>query len=86
MVSSGLRQTRGSGGAQLPTSAAGNTGSIARLLLLIRKMATDKVLADLKGLGGVLMKAAFDDTKEAALREALAAVQTEVAAMPLVAT
>ncbi|MDF2811193.1 MAG: hypothetical protein K0S56_2224 [Microvirga sp.] len=45
----------------------------AGLFLLIRKMTTDKVLADLKGVGGVLMQTSFDETKEAALRDALAA-------------
>ncbi|MGO4667769.1 DUF1269 domain-containing protein [Bosea sp. 2YAB26] len=45
----------------------------AGLFLLIRKMTTDKVLADLKGVGGTLMSTSFDETKEAALREALAA-------------
>ncbi len=44
----------------------------AGLFLLIRKMTTDKVLADLRGVGGVLMSTSFDETKEAALREALA--------------
>jgi len=45
----------------------------AGLFLLIRKMTTDKVLADLKGVGGTVMRTSFDETKEAALREALAA-------------
>ena len=44
----------------------------AGLFLLVRKMTTDKVLADLKGLGGTVMRTSFDETKEAALREALA--------------
>jgi uncharacterized membrane protein len=44
----------------------------AGLFLLIRKMTTDKVLADLKGVGGTVMRTSFDETKEAALREALA--------------
>jgi uncharacterized membrane protein len=35
-------------------------------------MTTDKVLADLKGVGGTVMRTSFDETKEAALREALA--------------
>jgi uncharacterized membrane protein len=35
-------------------------------------MTTDKVLADLKGVGGTVMRTSFDKTKEAALREALA--------------
>jgi uncharacterized membrane protein len=44
----------------------------AGLFLLVREMTTDKVLADLKGVGGTLMRTSFDETKEAALREALA--------------
>jgi uncharacterized membrane protein len=54
----------------------------AGLFLLIRKMTTDKVLADLRGVGGVLMKTSFDETQEVALREALAAAQTQAAAAP----
>lgn len=53
----------------------------AGLFLLIRKMTTDKVLADLKGTGGTLIKTSFDETKEAELRAALSAVAgTEAAA------
>ncbi len=44
----------------------------AGLFLLVRKMTTDKVLADLKGVGGTVMRTSFDETKEEALREALA--------------
>jgi uncharacterized membrane protein len=51
----------------------------AGLFLLIRKMTTDKVLADLRGVGGTVMRTSFDETKEAALREALAG-QAEVEA------
>ena len=54
----------------------------AGLFLLIRKMTTDKVLADLKGVGGVLMSTSFDESKEAALREALAAHAATQAADP----
>ena len=54
----------------------------AGLFLLIRKMTTDKVLADLKGVGGTLMRTSFDETKEAALREALAAHATAETAAP----
>lgn len=46
----------------------------AGLFLLIRKMTTDKVLADLRGTGGTLIQTSFDETKEAELREALSAV------------
>jgi uncharacterized membrane protein len=44
----------------------------AGLFLLVRKMTTDKVLADLEGVGGTVMRTSFDETKEATLREALA--------------
>jgi uncharacterized membrane protein len=50
------------------TLASGN----AALFLLIRKMTTDKVLDDLKGVGGTVLRTSFDHTKEQALREALA--------------
>jgi uncharacterized membrane protein len=43
----------------------------AGLFLLIRKMTTDKVLEDLKGVGGTVVKTSFDNAKEEALREAL---------------
>jgi uncharacterized membrane protein len=45
----------------------------AALFLLIRKMTTDKVLAALQGVGGTVMRTSFDQTKEEALRQALAA-------------
>jgi uncharacterized membrane protein len=54
----------------------------AGLFLLIRKMTTDKVLADLKGIGGTVMKTSFDETKETALREALAGQAAAEAAAP----
>lgn len=54
----------------------------AGLFLLIRKMTADKVLADLKGSGGTVIKTSFDETKEAQLREALAAVASTQAAAP----
>jgi uncharacterized membrane protein len=44
----------------------------AALFLLIRKMTTDKVLAALQGAGGEVLRASFAETKEEALREALA--------------
>ena len=45
----------------------------AGLFLLIRKMTTDKVLEDLKGVGGTVIKTSFDNAKEEALRAALSA-------------
>ena len=44
----------------------------AGLFLLIRKMTTDKVLADLKGVGGTVVSTSFDHAMEEALKEALA--------------
>ena len=46
----------------------------AGLFLLIRKMTTDKVLADLKGVGGTVVSTSFDHTKEEQLKAALALV------------
>lgn len=43
----------------------------AGLFLLIRKMTTDKVLADLKGTGGTVMRTSLDEKAEAALRAAI---------------
>ena len=47
----------------------------AALFLLIRKMTTDKVLAALKGVGGTVLRSSFDESKEDALRSALAGAQ-----------
>jgi uncharacterized membrane protein len=44
----------------------------AGLFLLIRKMTTDKVLADLQGVGGKVISTSFDHAKEEALKAALA--------------
>ena len=44
----------------------------AGLFLLIRKMTTDKVLADLQGVGGTVIRTSFDHAKEEALKAALA--------------
>ncbi len=51
----------------------------AALFLLIRKMTTDKVMAELHGTGGTILRSSFDETKEEALREALAGAQAAVA-------
>ena len=57
----------------------------AGLFLLIRKVTADRVLADLRGIGGVLISTSFDETKEAAIREALAAHATSETRAPAVA-
>ena len=52
----------------------------AALFLLIRKMTTHKVLAALQGEGGTVIRTSFDESKEEALRTALAgAVPSETA-------
>jgi uncharacterized membrane protein len=50
----------------------------AALFLLVRKLTTDKVLEDLKGVGGKVLRTSFDHTKEEALRAALAGVTQAV--------
>lgn len=43
----------------------------AALFLLIRNMTTDKVLAALHGVGGMVLRSSFDETKENSLHTAL---------------
>src|SRR5258708_6682007 len=58
--------------------AAGIQAGNAALFLLIRKVTADKVLADLKGVGGKVLRTSLDQTKEDALRAALAAAAPSV--------
>lgn len=44
----------------------------AALFLLVRKMTADRVMEGLQGMGGRIMRSSFDETKEEALRAALA--------------
>jgi uncharacterized membrane protein len=44
----------------------------AALFLLIKSMTADKVLAEIKAFGGVVLKTSLDDKKEQLLRETLA--------------
>ena len=48
----------------------------AALFLLIKKVTADKVLEQLKGVGGKVLRTSFDHTQEAALQAALAAATT----------
>jgi uncharacterized membrane protein len=50
----------------------------AALFLLIRKMTADKVMKELEGIGGKIMRSSFDETKEEALQAAFAHVQAAV--------
>ena len=47
----------------------------AAVFRLIRKMTTDKVLAALRGAVGAVLHSSFDETKQEALRAALADVR-----------
>jgi uncharacterized membrane protein len=44
----------------------------AALFLLVKKITTDKVLADLQGVGGTVLQTSFDKTQEDAIKAALA--------------
>ena len=44
----------------------------AALFVLIQNMTADKVLKEIQGAGGTVLKTSLDDTKEKVLREALA--------------
>ena len=44
----------------------------AALFVLIKNMTADKVLAEIKDAGGVVLKTSLDETKEQVLRDALA--------------
>lgn len=55
----------------------------AGLFLLIRKYTADKILKEFEGVGGTVIQTSFDETKEEALRQALAghaATETKAAA------
>ncbi len=57
-------------------AAASLQSGNAALFLLIKKMTTDKVLEDLKGVGGKVLRTSFDNEKEAELQKALADAST----------
>jgi uncharacterized membrane protein len=58
-----------------------NTGAAA-LFVLIQNMTADKVLKEIQSAGGTVLKTSLDDTKEKALREALAKATTEPTPRP----
>jgi uncharacterized membrane protein len=53
----------------------------AALFLLVKKITTDKVLADLQGVGGTVLRTSFDKTQEDAIKAALAAKPAAPAAI-----
>ncbi|KYK46245.1 MULTISPECIES: DUF1269 domain-containing protein [Bradyrhizobium] len=60
-------------------SASLNTGNAA-LFVLVKNMTADKVLKEIKEAGGTVLKTSLDDTKEQALRDALASAAKQPAA------
>jgi uncharacterized membrane protein len=55
------------------------TGNAA-LFVMIRNMTADKVLKEIKDAGGIVLKASLDETREKALRDALASAAERPAA------
>jgi uncharacterized membrane protein len=53
----------------------------AALFLLVKKITTDKVLADLQGVGGTVLRTSFDKTQEDAIKAALAGKSAAPAAI-----
>jgi uncharacterized membrane protein len=49
----------------------------AALFLLIQEMTADKVLKQVQGFGGVVLKTSLDETKEQVLRDALQRASAE---------
>lgn len=60
-------------------SASLQTGNAA-LFVLVKNMTADKVLKEIKEAGGTVLKTSLDDTKEQALRDALASAAKQPAA------
>lgn len=58
----------------------------AALFVLIRRMTADKVMEDLRGTGGTILKTSLDHSKEQALRDALSNAQATAAGTPSTAT
>jgi len=52
----------------------------AALFVLIKHMTADKVIREIKGAGGVVLKTSLDETKEKVLRDALASAAGQPAA------
>jgi uncharacterized membrane protein len=58
----------------------------AALFVLIQNMTADKVLKEIQGAGGTVLKTSLDDTKEKVLREALAKAAAAEAPPPTAST
>jgi uncharacterized membrane protein len=69
---SGLLTDYGINDAFMKELAASLKPGDAALFVLIQNMTADKVLKEIQGAGGTVLKTSLDDTKERVLREALA--------------
>jgi uncharacterized membrane protein len=69
---SGLLTDYGINDAFMKELAASLKPGDAALFVLIQNMTADKVLKEIQGAGGTVLKTSLDDAKETALREALA--------------
>jgi uncharacterized membrane protein len=58
----------------------------AALFVLIQNMTADKVLKEIQGAGGTVLKTSLDDTKEKVLREALAKAAAAETPLPAAST
>jgi uncharacterized membrane protein len=58
----------------------------AALFVLIKNMTADKVLKEIEGAGGVVLKTSLDETKEQVLRDALAKAAATETPPPAAAT
>ena len=54
----------------------------AALFVLVKKITIDKVLADLQGVGGTVLRTSFDRTQEEAIRAALAGKPAQASIQP----
>jgi uncharacterized membrane protein len=83
---SGLLTDYGINDAFMKELAASLKPGDAALFVLIQNMTADKVLKEIQGAGGTVLKTSLDDTKEKVLREALAKAAAAETPQPTAST
>jgi uncharacterized membrane protein len=83
---SGLLTDYGINDAFMKELAASLKPGDAALFVLIQNMTADKVLKEIQGAGGTVLKTSLDDTKEKVLREALAQAAAAETPQPTAST
>jgi uncharacterized membrane protein len=83
---SGLLTDYGINDAFMKELAASLKPGDAALFVLIQNMTADKVLKEIQGAGGTVLKTSLDDTKEKVLREALAKAAVAETPQPTAST